>query len=378
MKKKLSLMLVALLVISTMFGGSVLATTPEEPISYDPGDGSRWYYNQDFTKVVLEGVEYDNYVITIRNGVRSGFDPIYFFNRAAYHLADSNPLISDEDFFVGGGLESGFKNMLRQIAQMAPAWELLTINHVPWQDTEWADFYIEEILKSPYDEHRNPLGFTQQEIADFVADKKNQGLMPIVMFRGADPSDAVPLIEELVYAFPTQAAAPKESVINEYGGTKIIQTHDLKLMQRYGYFMEHMMGHPLGDKPVPGPTKDSIVMYVGKPEIQKGDTIITLDVVPYIRGSSTLIPLRGAMEALGANVHWERKDDSVRVTKGNDIILFKFGSLIAYVNGTPKQLPVHLERSGDRIMLPLRFLSENLGYQVNWYGDTKMIKIFQK
>lgn len=63
------------------------------------------------------------------------------------------------------------------------------------------------------------------------------------------------------------------------------------------------------------------------------------------------------------------------MTKGADNILFKFGDSFATVNGVIKPLPINLERLGDRIMLPLRFLSESFNYRVDWFPETKKIVI---
>lgn len=372
MKKKLSLMLVALLVISTMFGGSVLATTPEEdvePINYDPGDGSRWYFNQDFTKVVVDGVEYDNLILTGRqpNG------RVYILNYAIYDLAvprEQQRLDISKERYA-----ESMKFHLEALAKVTPGWELLYINHEPWQDTEYADFYIEQLRNVSRTEYSNPRKLSNQEILEFLLDKDNLGLSAAILYEGVPREQATPVEMAYIMVSPQQGLARSEMDLPNHGGYYQIGNHKEAVIPiRFGDFMAEL-GRPLNPEK---PLVQSIIMYIGSNQIEKGREAITLDVAPYIRDSSTLIPLRGAMEALDANVHWNAKDDSVKVTKGEDVLLFKFGSLIAYVNGEAKTLPAQLERLNNRIMIPLRFLSENLGYTVNWYGSTQMIEILDK
>ncbi len=100
-------------------------------------------------------------------------------------------------------------------------------------------------------------------------------------------------------------------------------------------------------------------------------------VVPYIDEASerTMIPLRALAEALGYEVGWEEAEE--RVTLGNGLLEaeLKIGSPEATVR-MDKQYQGNWEKTinldafpvtvNDRTFVPVRFLSEALGYSVVW------------
>ena len=74
-------------------------------------------------------------------------------------------------------------------------------------------------------------------------------------------------------------------------------------------------------------------------------------------------------EKLGAEV---RRDEGVAtVTKEGQTIVFQIGEAECLVNGRPEQMIAPAQLIGEKTMVPLRFLSETLGYQVSWDEPTK-------
>ena len=96
---------------------------------------------------------------------------------------------------------------------------------------------------------------------------------------------------------------------------------------------------------------------------------------PYIRDGRTLIPLRRIFEALDMEVLWDDKERMVTAT-GNDIEMKLYiNKTIAYVNGKEETLDVPAEITDDRTFVPLRFVSENCGAEVEWDDSTKSVFI---
>ena len=54
---------------------------------------------------------------------------------------------------------------------------------------------------------------------------------------------------------------------------------------------------------------------------------------------------------------------------------FYVGFITAKVNSISKTMDVPVRLINDKTMVPLRFLSEELGYTVSWDEDTRMITI---
>ncbi|MFZ5817123.1 MAG: stalk domain-containing protein [Bacillota bacterium] len=90
---------------------------------------------------------------------------------------------------------------------------------------------------------------------------------------------------------------------------------------------------------------------------------------PVIRESRVLVPMRAYLEALGATVDWQPPDTVTARMKGRSVQL-KIGSTTALVDGQPHQLDVPAQLIEDRTYLPLRFLSEGLGAQVDYDGKS--------
>ncbi len=103
---------------------------------------------------------------------------------------------------------------------------------------------------------------------------------------------------------------------------------------------------------------------------------LAFDVEPFIESSRTLVPIRRIFEALGATVSWNEQTQTATVLKENENISFTINNKIAVINGVNKEMDVAAKIvDGGRTVVPLRFLSEALGYNVEWDGITQTIQI---
>lgn len=115
--------------------------------------------------------------------------------------------------------------------------------------------------------------------------------------------------------------------------------------------------------------------YVGKKQYYTNDRKNEMDTAPVIKGGRTLMPIRYVSETFGAKVDWNSKDRKVTISFEQKLIELWIGKDAAVVDGTLRRLDVAPEIIDGRTVLPLRFVSENLGLKVNWDGDLKEIKI---
>lgn len=129
----------------------------------------------------------------------------------------------------------------------------------------------------------------------------------------------------------------------------------------------------------PEPANVTVVLHLNSREItvlnNNVETKVTLDVSPYCPKGTTLVPLRGILEALGAEVKWVPETKQVIVSKDGVTVTLTIGSKIAWVNGTYVTLTEPAQIVNNRTMIPLRFVSESLGYTINWNGNTQKITI---
>ena len=104
-------------------------------------------------------------------------------------------------------------------------------------------------------------------------------------------------------------------------------------------------------------------------------TQIQFDVNPQIINGRTLVPMRAIFEAIGLAVDWDNENRVAKGTNENISIELKIDSNKAIVNMEEKVLDVPASIIAGRTMVPLRFLSESIGYNVVWVGNSNLILI---
>ncbi len=88
-----------------------------------------------------------------------------------------------------------------------------------------------------------------------------------------------------------------------------------------------------------------------------------------------LVPLRGVLEQMGAYVGWDALTQNVSASKGDLALQMRIGSRVAQVNGRDVTLDVPARIIDGSTMVPLRFISEALGANVQWVEATQTVAI---
>ena len=97
---------------------------------------------------------------------------------------------------------------------------------------------------------------------------------------------------------------------------------------------------------------------------------------PIIENDRTMVPLRAVFEVLNCNVKWEESSKSAVVEYGTTKIIIPANSTTAYINGKANSLDVPAKIVNDRIMIPLRFVSEAIEKTVIWDDADKTVLIY--
>jgi photosystem II stability/assembly factor-like uncharacterized protein/CTP:phosphocholine cytidylyltransferase-like protein len=126
--------------------------------------------------------------------------------------------------------------------------------------------------------------------------------------------------------------------------------------------------------------KTVIILQIGKTSFIVNSTFYNLDSPPVIKNGRTLLPIRAVIEALNGTVDWDATQRKVTVSLSSTTIELWIGKNTAKVNGVSKPIDstnpkVVPEIINGRTMLPLRFVTENLGCQIQWDGATQTITI---
>ncbi len=125
---------------------------------------------------------------------------------------------------------------------------------------------------------------------------------------------------------------------------------------------------------------DLMIVQIGNPIMVVNGVKKEIDpgrnTVPFISSGRTLLPIRALVEEMGGTVGWDQNEKRVDINLGTIDIKLWLNDEIALVNNKKVTLDVPPMSKNGRTMVPLRFVVENLGADVEWDGSTKEAKIF--
>jgi len=128
-------------------------------------------------------------------------------------------------------------------------------------------------------------------------------------------------------------------------------------------------------------TRRSVLFTIGESTYYVNGQRRTMDTTPIIVEARTLLPVRFAAESLGAQVSWDDRERKVTIRQNAKVVELWIGENMARVNGrahmidpdNPNVKPIVV--APGRTMLPLRFIAESLGYQVDWDAQTREVRV---
>lgn len=107
-----------------------------------------------------------------------------------------------------------------------------------------------------------------------------------------------------------------------------------------------------------------------------GNEILFPDAKPFIdERDRVLVPIRFVSEALGALVDWENKSRTAVIKQDNYEIRYTVYQPMAYLNGEMMVMDTYGVLKDCRTMVPIRFISELLGCTVVWDENTSTVVI---
>lgn len=105
------------------------------------------------------------------------------------------------------------------------------------------------------------------------------------------------------------------------------------------------------------------------------DHIVYSDVYPYIKNNRTYVPIRFIAEELGYDVKWDGANRKVTMTNDGTTVELTIGSNKMMVNGKTVLLDAPAEIRDDRTFVPLRAIAEAFGEKVDYSKDYKAVYI---
>ncbi|WP_438447456.1 phosphodiester glycosidase family protein [Gorillibacterium sp. sgz5001074] len=122
--------------------------------------------------------------------------------------------------------------------------------------------------------------------------------------------------------------------------------------------------------------RNKVVLTIDKPIIQVNGAMQQIDQAPIkVNDNTTMVPIRFVTEALGGTVEWSDAEQKVTLIRGGHMMEFRIGDKDYLADGSRKTALAAPEFRNERTMVPLRVLSEHLGWKVEWVEETRTVTL---
>lgn len=126
--------------------------------------------------------------------------------------------------------------------------------------------------------------------------------------------------------------------------------------------------------------KKSIIMKINNPWMYVNGDVKKLDPeegsTPVILEGYTLLPLASIIKEFGGSISWDGSDEKISISLDENNLELWIDKNEAKVNGKQKTLEVAPKIISNRTMVPLRFVSDNLGLQIIWDGANQIVALY--
>lgn len=105
------------------------------------------------------------------------------------------------------------------------------------------------------------------------------------------------------------------------------------------------------------------------------DKLLISDVQPFIENDRTMVPVRMVAENMGYDVLWNPTNRMVTVLSTRQRIILTIDETTAQVGKQQVEMDTPAMIRNDRTFVPIRFISENFGFDVDWDDETRSVLI---
>lgn len=125
----------------------------------------------------------------------------------------------------------------------------------------------------------------------------------------------------------------------------------------------------------PEPENKTIEMQINNPSVSVDGILMEIDQAPIIVDGSTMVPIRFVIEAMDGEVAWDPDARKVTLIRGRHYVELWLDEEEMNFNGRKVTAPIAPTTFNSRTMVPVRVLSEQLGWNVKWDGETQSVKL---
>lgn len=118
-----------------------------------------------------------------------------------------------------------------------------------------------------------------------------------------------------------------------------------------------------------------VYLRIGQASAALSGQMKALEAAPYIKNNRMMVPLRLVAEGLGGEVRWDEAAQRATIRLDGKTIVLTAGRATANRDGRRVALDAPAEIRDGRLFVPVRFVSEALGYKVHWNGNERSVLI---
>lgn len=98
---------------------------------------------------------------------------------------------------------------------------------------------------------------------------------------------------------------------------------------------------------------------------------------PEIKNNRIMVPLRSVTEGLGADVEWVGDTQQIVITRASNTVMMTLNQTTAYLDGVPVEMDVAPYAINGRTLIPVRYVAELFGQTVTWDGKNRRVDIYE-
>ncbi len=160
-----------------------------------------------------------------------------------------------------------------------------------------------------------------------------------------------------------------------------MKTSNKKIKSMFLSFLMVIMVFTFGNSPSYGSSRISVFV---------DGVSLSMDVAPLIMDGRTMVPLKAIMDSIGCTVEWYSEDQSIMVYSSDGekpLLAMNINNRKAIIfydsedSGDIAEAEVTIEAPpvivGGRTMVPLRFIAETIGYEVEWDEQSKTVYLIK-
>lgn len=325
MKKKIMRGILTLFMVFTVMFSAINVTIASAADEQPTAKYTDWAFNDDYTKVTVNGKTYDNYVVIVRNN-----QELVMMNMWGMYLTSPYDQMTRTPDEVAADLDDSLNAIFSGNESKYPLNELVSINGIPWQDTKFKDKYLAYFERFYNSQFSNTI--SKDDLWNILEDESYNGLALGIIRENLTKEQATAkynLSNMKVTVQDWEMVKTGAEFVVKNGGQAYVPT---ELTYPSQADLKEAMAK---DSPTQTITKTTVVLHLNNPTMtvtNNGVTkSVTLEAAPVAPNGTTLVPVRAITEAFGFTVKWDGTTQEVLVTQDKTAIKLKIGSKTAYV-----------------------------------------------